>query len=338
MYVEWFNQYRGGNLPEPQDLYRMVLPVCKHYIELRYRLLQLFYDAMFKNTIDGLSICRPLFINDPHDTSLYNDKKCFIDNEFFVGNDLLIAPVLEPQSKDMNNGRRDVYLPAGSDWYCFMNNIMPLGSAVEGGTTVRDFDANLNLSDNHINFIVPIYVRAGAVIPTIELEQYVGQLNELGKANPITLNIYPGEGGEYTMYLDDGVSRSSAPQGDPDHGADEQARSEYRETKIEHSCTEKTRKISVTRIHDGYTPRFERNFFVAILHDPLETKTASGCLRSVRICGQEIDLITGGTTEQRSNTLSAHSSNGWYYNENINISFIKVFDDSPCIAITAEYF
>ena len=38
MYVEWFDQYRGGNLPEPQDLYRMVLPICKHYIELRYQL------------------------------------------------------------------------------------------------------------------------------------------------------------------------------------------------------------------------------------------------------------------------------------------------------------
>ena len=205
MYVEWFNQYRGGILPEPQELYLMVLPICKHYIELRYRLLQLFYDAMFENTINGLPICRPLFINDPHDRALYNDKKCFLDDEFFVGKDLLIAPVLVPQSTDRNNGRRDVYLPAGSHWYCFMNNRMPLGSAVEGGTTVRDFDANLNLGDNHINFIVPVYIRAGAIIPTIELEQYVGQLNELGKENPITLNIYPGKNGEYTMYLDDGV-------------------------------------------------------------------------------------------------------------------------------------
>jgi alpha-glucosidase len=338
MYVEWFNQYRDGNLPEPQELYRMVLPVCKHYIERRYRLLQLFYDAMFENTIDGLPICRPLFINDPHDTSLYNDKRDFLDDEFFVGKDLLIAPVLVPQSKDGNNGKRDVYLPLGSDWYCFMNNTMPLGSAVEGGTTVRDFDANLNLDDNHINFIVPIYVRAGAIIPTIELEQYVGQLNQLGRPNPITLNIYPGNGGEYTMYLDDGVSRSSAPQGDPDRGADKQARSEYRETKIAHAYTGKTRTISVNRIHDGYTPKFERYFFVAILHDPLESQTATGCVKTVNIARNEIELITGGTPEQRSNTLSIRSSNGWYYNENINTSFIKVFDDNPSIVITAEYF
>jgi alpha-glucosidase len=108
---------------------------------------------------------------------------------------------------------------------------------------------------------------------------------------------------------------------------------------IEHSYTGKTRRISVNRIHDGYTPKFEKYFVVAaILHDPLETKTAGGCLKSVNIAGEEIDLITGGTPEQRSNTLSARSSNGWYYNENINTSFIKVFDDSPSIAMTAEYF
>jgi alpha-glucosidase len=55
-----------------------------------------------------------------------------------------------------------------------MNNTAPLGNKIEGGTTIRGFDAGLYLSGNHINFIVPVFVRAGAIIPTIELEQYVG--------------------------------------------------------------------------------------------------------------------------------------------------------------------
>ena len=357
MYVEWFNQYQGGNLPEPQNwylqnLYRLVLPICKHYIELRYRLLQLFYDAMFENTINGMPICRPLFFNDPSDKSLYHDKESFLSNQFFVGKDLLIAPVLEPQEPllgSKNDGRRDVYLPSGSNWYCFMDNKKPLLAAIEGGTTVRDFNAHLNIDNNHINFIVPIYVREGAIIPTIELEQYVGQLNQEGKPNPITLNIYPGKIGEYTMYLDDGISRSSArsrwteyedtnPQ---DYGIDEQAGDEYRQTQITHSYIgigQKTRQIKVERIHDQYTPRLENNFFVAVLHDLFETKGNSGCLQTVHVAGQEVQLLTGGTPEQRSNDLRASSSNAWYYNENINISFIKVFDDSPSITITAEYF
>jgi alpha-glucosidase len=342
MYVEWFDQYKGGNLPEPQDLYRMVLPICKHYIELRYRLMQLFYDAMFENTLNGLPICRPLFLNEPGDKSLYNDKEAFIDNEFFVGKDLLVAPVLDPQVQEgyNNKGKRDVYLPSGSDWYCFVNNTMPLGVAVEGGTTVRDFDANLNINGNHIQFIVPIFVRAGAIIPTIEIEQYVGQLNREGKPRPVTLNIYPGDKGAYTLYLDDGVSRSSAPlDSHPvEFGGDSQAKGEYRQTDITHNFDGKKRNIKIERVHDNYTPPLEKYFFVAILHDPEETKGVSGSLKLVTIDGQKVGLIQGATPEQRSYTLLVSSNNAWYYNENINVSFIKVFDDNPIINIAAEYF
>ncbi len=82
MYTEWF----GGpnNTPAPKDLYNMVLPICKHYIRLRYQLMQLFYDALFENTLDGLPICRALFLNDPQDQALYNDKAQFLNDEFFV--------------------------------------------------------------------------------------------------------------------------------------------------------------------------------------------------------------------------------------------------------------
>jgi alpha-glucosidase len=350
MYVEWFNQYRDGNLPEPQDLYRNVLPICKHYIELRYRLLQLFYDAMFANTFSGLPICRPLFLNDSHDKALYNDKLHFIDNEFFVGRDLLVAPVLEPEVQDGKNnyGKRDVYLPTDSNWYCFMNNTMPLSSAVEGGTTIRDFDAGLSLRggyDPHINFIVPIFVREGAIIPTIELEQYVGQLNDEGKANPVTLNIYPGDNGNYTMYLDDGVSRASASTvAHPANiGGDSLAANQYREIKISHkyiSDNKKTREIILECTNNGYTPKYEKYLFVSILHDPSENKDASGCIQKVGIGGQDARLIQGGSVEDRSNALNASSDNAWYYNENINISFIKVMDDfknNPKVSITIDY-
>ncbi|MDJ1185530.1 TIM-barrel domain-containing protein [Roseofilum casamattae] len=334
-YIDWFNKNRNGDVPEPRSLYEMVLPVCRHYIQLRYRLMQLFYDALFQNTLDGLPICRPLFLNDPQDQALYNDKVHFLHNEFFVRNDLLIAPVLQPESYNNNNGRRDVYVPQGSHWYGFVDNAMPLGGAVEGGTTIRDFDAKLSADGTDINFIVPIYVRAGAIIPTIELEQYVGQLNAEGKANPITLNVYPGQQGEYWMYLDDGVSRSSAPTAEVD---DPNANNEYRETKISHSYIgEKVREIKVERIHDGYTPPLEQYFFVAILHDPTEPQSNLGSLRRVSVNSHVLSAISNGTPAARAQGLNISPQNAWYHNEDINISFIKVFDNNPSITITAEY-
>ncbi|MBV8695921.1 MAG: hypothetical protein JO183_10600, partial [Ktedonobacteraceae bacterium] len=212
----------------------------------------------------------------------------------------------------------------------------------EGGSTVRDYDASIDASNGHIGFIVPMYVRAGAIIPTIELEQYVGERNTHNQPNPITLNVYPGQGGQYSMYLDDGVSRSSAPQDAPQYrySQDTRAKSEYRETRITHVYIDgnsKTRHIKVERVHDNYTPKFENYFFIAVLHDPAEPTESSGPLRSLKRDGQEVHLITGDTTEQRAATLNASTSDAWYYNENVNISFIKVFDNNPLITLVADY-
>lgn len=331
MYVEWFEANQQA-IPEPKSLYQMVLPICKHYIELRYRLLQLFYDTLFENSLTGMPICRAMFLCAPQDKSLYNDKEAFLDNQFFVGKDLLIAPVLRPQSEFNNNGRRDVYLPEGSDWYCFMDGQFPLAAAVEGGTTIRNFDANLNLNDGHIGFIAPMYVRAGAVIPTLKLEQYVGQFNDLGQPNPVTLNIYPGQTGAYTMYLDDGVSRSSAIAKPEDEGGDRLANNEYRQTQITHHYEGKTtREVVIERIHDGYTPKYETFFFVAILHDPGEMAGNYGPLQKVLIADQMVDLTSNA------NALNSVNDSIWYYNAQNNTSYIKVLDNAPSITITLEY-
>ena len=151
-----------------RKFYPMVLPVCRHYIERRYRLLQLFYDAMFENCLNGMPICRPLILTDAQDKALYNDKQTFLDNQFMLRKDLLIAPVLDRQSQNNAYGRRDVYLPAGHNWYCFMDNRLPLKSAVEGGTTVRGFERASTRQRAH-RFLVA-HVRAGRRnLPTIEL-------------------------------------------------------------------------------------------------------------------------------------------------------------------------
>ncbi len=335
------------NIPhDARYLYKSVLPICKHYIELRYRLLQLFYDAMFENMDNGLPICRAMILNDPQDKSLFNDKLKFLDDQFFVRKDLLVAPVLDPQR--VGQGKRDVYLPAGPNlyWYSFMDNKRPLLPRIEGGTTVLDFDAHIDASSDHMSFIVPMFVRAGAIIPTLELEQYVGERNAHNLPNPITLNIYPceqGVTGEYTMFLDDGVSRSSSPDKllQVSYKKDINTvpeNNEFRKTQITHKYTgEKTREIKVERLHDGYTPPLEKYFYVAILHDPEETRGSSGPLRTINVNGRDLHPITDGSAEQRAAALDQAQDNSWYYNENVNISFVKVFDDRRLITLMTHY-
>ncbi|MCP4216313.1 MAG: alpha-glucosidase, partial [bacterium] len=342
-----------SQIPEQyRYMYEAVLPVCKHYIGLRYRLMQLFYDAMFENTLSGMPICRPMFLTHHSDDALFNDKVDFLDNQFLVRNDLLVAPVLEKQSFENLDGKRDVYLPYGNDWYCFMDNVQPLSGKITGGSTVHNYDASINLDSRHLRFMVPIYVRAGAVLPTIELEQYVGEYGDKGKFNPVTLNIYPGESGEYVMYLDDGVSRSSAPVKDVSEGGDPQAADEYRDVHITHGYNDdpaqKIRKINlqqnnyekydpVKQLNETHGTSYKNFYFVALLHDPAEPKGASGPVKSIRIAGQQTPLLDEGSTDASAGRFYDSDDNAWYYNSSINITFVKVFDRSAVIEIEAEY-
>lgn len=83
---------------------------------------------------------------------------------------------------------RSVYLPAGK-WYDWRTN-----KVLTGGTTV---EREVDLS------IMPIYVRAGAIIPFDPVRQYTEQ----PVTEPTTLRLYPGADGDFTLYDDDGISQ-----------------------------------------------------------------------------------------------------------------------------------
>ncbi len=321
-------------------MYEAVLPVCRHYIGLRYRLMQVFYDAMFENTLKGLPISRPMFLARQTDGALFNDKQTFLDSQFLVRNDVLVAPILFKQSGP-NSGVRDIYLPAGSDWFCYKDNRQPLSGRVGGGMTFYNFDASISTDGGHIPFTAPVFIRSGAIIPTLEQEQFVGEYHSRGQLNPITLNIYPGASGEYTMYLDDGISRSSAPQRPAEEGGDPMAKGEYREVYINHHYDQQgQRVINIKRVHDKFDPMAglgggEHYFYIAILHEPDEAQNPLSGMKLSE--GDEFQEITGGSPEGRAARLADATGNSWYYNENINISFAKYIDNRASASILVEY-
>lgn len=321
-------QYHIKDAPEDtRYLYESVLPVCKYFIELRYTLLQLFYDAMFENTLNGMPICRAMFLTNPDDMALFNDREDFLDTQFMVRDCLLVAPILEKQDT-MNGGKRDVYLPAGNGWYQFMNYRAPLQEMVEGGTTIMGFDASINHVPEHIPYIVPLYVKEGAIMPVIELEQYVGEKHAQGKPNPVVLYVYPGGKGSYTMYLDDGESRSSQPEGDVRYGADPQAKGEYRELGIEHDYqSPDKRQVRIKAIHDGYTPP-EDFMVVGILGDPDMPQ-----VKGIRLNGREVGSLGKGTLDQ----IKKMPGTAWLYDGTCDASYIRIPMNEPSMVIDILY-
>lgn len=344
-----FYENRHRALEEDRWLYDLTLIACRHYINLRYRLLQLFYDALFENTRTGLPIVRPLFVNDDHDPHLFYDKRQFLNSQWFVGRDFMVAPFLEKGGAHNGYGVRQVYLPQGSSWYTFMNNVRPLLAAAPGGQQV-DYDAHLSLDPDHLNFLCAMFVRAGAILPTIELEQYVGQITRNGKpATPITINIYPNPAPSlsspvsYHLHEDDGVSRDSAyrPPGPEVErlGIDPKADNKHRHTEISHAfASPKTRVVTLERKNDGYIPE-PGYYFLAILHDPSEPTGGAGAspLEQLSHGNTVLPPLTGGDPDQLAALLAASDDTAWYYHTGLRISFIKLVAPESYETFTATY-
>jgi alpha-glucosidase len=158
---------------------REVEEICRKFIRLRYSLLPYLY-GLFREAADtGAAILRPLFWEFPEDPQTYAT-----DDQFLLGHALLVAPVLKPATR-----QRAVHLPAGAEWYDFWTK-----QKHAGGQYVT-IPAPLDT--------MPLFVRAGSIMPMCEPFEYVGQ-------RPVTeifLDVYPAnDRATGTLYEDDGES------------------------------------------------------------------------------------------------------------------------------------
>lgn len=146
------------------------------YTNLRYDLMPYIYSEAGDMYHKDDTLMRGLvmdFANDP--------KVANINDQYMFGPSLLINPVYEYKARS-----RSVYLPAGTEWYNFYT-----GERMQGGQTINA-DAPLTR--------MPIFVKAGAIIPTGPDIEYVYEKPD----GPITLNVYTGADGAYELYEDDG--------------------------------------------------------------------------------------------------------------------------------------
>jgi alpha-glucosidase/alpha-D-xyloside xylohydrolase len=164
--------------PSPEELNNPAIePVCRKYAELRYHLLSYNYTLAWEARQTGLPMMRAMWIHYPGDMNALGKG-----DQYLWGRDLLIAPVYKPGAR-----QRVVYLPEGR-WYDWFTNTL-----IEGG---RDYTRQVDLET------MPIFVRAGSIIPIDPLRQFVSEKVE----DDLTFRIYTGADGEYTLYEDDGIS------------------------------------------------------------------------------------------------------------------------------------
>lgn len=157
--------------------------LAKEAIELRYKLLPYIYTAFYQHAQDGLPLLRSLAFVDQEDSNTHKRE-----NEFMFGDHLLISPVLKEGAKSVST-----YLPKGQwlDYYT--------GRTYTGG---KRYSISVKLDR------IPIFVRAGAIIPHFPVMQYVGQ----EPVKEITLKAYAGDGNSQ-CYLDEGEGYSYEKKG-----------------------------------------------------------------------------------------------------------------------------
>lgn len=166
---------KGTRFREPWVDGREHESIRKRYIETRYRLLPYIYTSMEESSRTGVPLMRPMFFEFPEEETLATNGE-----EFMFGGSLLVAPKVWPFLDPYL-----VALPKG-DWYDFWT-----GSRMYGGKTIS-VDPPLDT--------LPVYVRAGSILPLQPVIQHVGETPQ----GPLALHVYPGPQCGGDLYMDDG--------------------------------------------------------------------------------------------------------------------------------------
>ena len=222
LYVRWMQYglfcpvFRSHGADAPREIWQFgqkgepVYDAIEETIQLRYRLLPYLYGTAWQVTSNDGSYMRPLFSDFAQDHRVWD-----MTDEFLFGQSILAAPILDPQYTEEKIIRTDAmtgwdknevksegvksekmdwnapktvqkYLPKGANWYDFWT-----GKRYQGGQTVT-LETQLNR--------VPMFVRAGSIVPMGPVMQYVGEK----KWDNLELHVYPGADATFTLYEDEG--------------------------------------------------------------------------------------------------------------------------------------
>ena len=221
LYVRWMQYglfcpvFRSHGADAPREIWQFgqkgepVYDAIEQMIRLRYRLIPYLYSTAWQVTSNNDSYLRPLFSDFASDKRVWN-----MTDEFMFGRSILAAPILDPQYTEEKIIRTDAmtgwdrknadsqkeetvvdwtatktatkYLPKGALWYDFWT-----GQRYQGGQTIT-----LQTCFNR----VPMFVRAGSILPLGPEMQYVGEKTW----DNLELRVYPGADGSFTLYEDEG--------------------------------------------------------------------------------------------------------------------------------------
>ncbi|QOG00835.1 glycoside hydrolase family 31 protein [Flavobacterium sp. MDT1-60] len=159
---------------EPWAFDEEVINITRKFVSLRYQLLPYLYTMFWQYIEEGVPMLKPLVYYDQEDIQTH-----YRNDEFIFGNQILVCPILEPNAV----GRR-MYIPRG-EWYNYWTNEFSIGG--------REVWVDTKFDE------IPVFVKAGAIIPKYPVQQYVGEL----EFDELTLDLYFKIGKEQSFVYED---------------------------------------------------------------------------------------------------------------------------------------
>lgn len=159
--------------PENHPAYNSIY----YYTKLRYNLMPYIYSLAGNTYLNDYTIMRPLVMDFTGDTGVYN-----IGNQYMFGSALMVCPVYTYKARE-----REVYFPQNSGWYDFYT-----GKYIDGGKTLKV---------NAFYEYIPLFVRAGSIIPVGADIQSTAEAQR-----DLTIYVYGGADAHFTLYEDEGVN------------------------------------------------------------------------------------------------------------------------------------
>lgn len=198
LYARWVQfgtfcpMMRSHGADAPREIYQFgkkgerIYDAIEKHIHLRYSLLPYIYSVSWDVTANNSSMMRALVMD------FADDKKALdINDEYMFGKSILVCPVTNAMYSKENKEdfgtvkSKEIYLPAGTDWFDFWT-----GEKHTGG--------NMVMKETPLD-IMPLYVRAGSILPIGPSVQFATEK----KWDVLEIRVYPGANGEFTLYEDE---------------------------------------------------------------------------------------------------------------------------------------
>jgi len=254
---------------EPWNYGGDALKNFKKYDSLRYALMPYIYTNAWKMYKTGSPIMSALVMHYQDDENVYS-----IADQYLFGDDMMVCPVTTKGA-----GSRTVYLPEG-DWINYWTGEQYSGKKYLEVVAPQD--------------IIPIFVKAGAIIPMEPSMRYMDEY----PVDLITLDIFPGKNGAFDLYEDDGSSQ-------------QYKEGKYAITSIKATTDKLFQRINIRKPEGQYLPTTHQYLL------KLRMKQAPVALDEN---GVNIPVLTAYGKVQK--------QTGWYYDEAAGILWVHTANDN----------